>query len=325
MAFSAGEHWTCGPAQAGWRLDRYLSEMAPETSRSRVQKWIEEGRFSVNGDPARKSTRLEAGDAVTVLSAPAPEDSSLQAEDIPLRIVYEDDSLVVVDKPKGMVTHPGSGVFSGTLANALAFRFRALSDVNGPMRPGLLHRLDKDTSGLLLVAKDNAAHLALARQLEARDIKRVYQALVWRQPPASGVIDLPIARSPRDPLKMAVVPDGKRAVTHYRVLAYYQFASLLEVSLETGRTHQIRVHLAQAGHPVAGDPVYGGGRAFLGRIQPLWQPMATRLLAGLTSQALHAHRLAFAHPATGAALQFESPLPEEMRVALGFLEQYRQT
>jgi 23S rRNA pseudouridine1911/1915/1917 synthase len=326
MSFQAGDGWTCGPDEAGSRLDKFIGARAPDTSRSRVQKWIEQGCFLLNGAPARKSDSVADGDAVTVVQAPeADQSSTLVPEDIPFPIVYEDGDLLVVDKPKGMVTHPGNGIHSGTLANALAFRFASLSDVNGPLRPGILHRLDKDTSGLLVVAKHNAAHLELARQLEARTIKRVYHALAWREAAeASGTVDQPIARNPRDPLKMGIHPDGKRAVTHWRTLGYYQFATHFELSLETGRTHQIRVHLAHIQHPVVGDPLYGGRLAFLDRVQPIHHPFATKLLSFFASQALHAHSLSFIHPASGAPMTFTSPLPQAMTDALAFLERFRR-
>jgi 23S rRNA pseudouridine1911/1915/1917 synthase len=231
---------------------------------------------------------------------------------------------VVVDKPKGMITHPGNGVHTGTLANALAFRYPNLSDINGPMRPGILHRLDKDTSGLLVVAKNNAAHLNLAKQLEVRDIHRIYHAFVWRElSENSGSVDQPIARNPRDPLKMGVHSGGKRALTHYKVLGFYQFASYLELTLDTGRTHQIRVHMAYINHPVVGDPTYGGRQSLLGRIQPIHQPFATKLLSYFPTQALHAHKLSFLHPVTGKRLEFESPLPKEMLEARIFLERFK--
>ncbi len=267
---------------------------------------------------------MKPGDSVSVLIAPELEITTLEPEDIPFPIVYEDEHLVVVDKPKGMITHPGNGIHSGTLANALAFRYKNLSDVNGPMRPGILHRLDKDTSGLLVVAKNNTAHLNLAHQLEIRDIHRVYHALVWRElSEHEGTVDQPIARNPRDPLKMGVHSGGKRAVTHYKVLGFHQFASYLEVTLDTGRTHQIRVHMAFINHPVVGDPTYGGRQSLLGRIQPIHQPFATKLLSFFPTQALHAHRLSFLHPVTGERLQFESPLPKEMQEAIAFLERFK--
>jgi 23S rRNA pseudouridine1911/1915/1917 synthase len=325
MTFPAGTAWTCGPDEAGSRLDAFIAARAAGVSRSRVQKWIEQGCFLRNGKPARKSEALSDGDVISVAVVPEADlSSTLVPEDIPFPIVYEDADLLVVDKPKGMVTHPGNGIQSGTLANALAHRYRDLSDVNGPLRPGILHRLDKDTSGLLVVAKHNAAHLELARQLEARAIKRIYQALAWREmPEPSGIVDQPIARNPRDPLKMGVHPEGKRAVTRWRALGFFQFASHLELELETGRTHQIRVHLAHLQHPIVGDPLYGGRTAFLDRVQPIHHPYAAKLLAFFPSQALHAHRLSFAHPADGRPMEFTSPLPKEMTDALAFLERFR--
>ena len=324
LPFEAGDRWTVGPEHAGWRLDRYLGALAPGVSRSRIQKWLEQGCFAVGEEPARKSHPLAEGETVDVIHAPEREDLELRPEDLPIRVVHEDAHLLVVDKAKGMVTHPGSGIHTGTLANALAHRFGKLSDVGGPLRPGIVHRLDKDTSGLLLVAKDNATHHQLARLLEAREIRRVYRAIVWREMgEVAGTVDLPLARNPRDPLKMGVHPHGRRAVTHWRVLGFHQFASHLEVKLETGRTHQIRVHLSHQGYPVVGDPAYGGRETVLGRVQPLHQTFAAKLLSFFPSQALHAHRLAFVHPATGEAMEFTSPLPPEMSAALEFLERFR--
>ena len=326
VSFQAGTQWTCGPDEAGSRFDMFIIARATDTSRSRVQKWIEQGCFLINGEAAKKNHTMAAGDEVAVAFMPEPDMSStLVPEDIPFPIAYEDEHILVVDKPKGMVTHPGNGIHSGTLANALAFRFKSLSDVNGPLRPGILHRLDKDTSGLLVVAKNNAAHLNLAQQLEARNIKRLYHALAWRQcAETSGVVDQPIARNPRDPLKMGIHADGKRAVTHYKVLAYYGFATYFELELETGRTHQIRVHLAHLQHPVIGDPLYGGRLAYLDRVQPIHHPFATKLLSFFSSQALHAHKLTFNHPVTGKKLEFTSPLPPEIVQALAFLERFRE-
>jgi 23S rRNA pseudouridine1911/1915/1917 synthase len=325
MSFTKGSGWTCGPEESGLRFDLFLGARAADVSRSRVQKWIESGCFLINGEPAKKNHIMAEGDEVVVAESPAPDESStLKPEDIDFPIVFEDKHLLVVDKPKGMVTHPGNGIHTGTLANALAYRFRDLSDVNGPLRPGILHRLDKDTSGLLVVAKTNKVHLNLAQQLEAREIKRIYRALSWREAAEpEGVIDQPIARNPRDPLKMGVHPDGKRAVTRYRVLGHYQFATYFELELETGRTHQIRVHLSHIQHPVVGDPLYGGRQAFLNRIQPIHHPFAAKLLSFFESQALHAHRLSFTHPVTGKKLSFESPLPPEFIQALAFLERFK--
>ncbi len=326
MSFTIGTGWTCGPEEAGARLDKFIGARSPDTSRSRVQKWIEQGCFLLNGEPGRKSDDVKDGDTVTVIEEPDPDRSTtLVAEDIPLNIVYEDKDLLVVDKPKGMVTHPGNGIHNGTLANALAYRFKTLSDVNGHLRPGIVHRLDKDTSGLLVVAKHNGSHLELARQLEARTIKRIYHALCWREcAELSGTVDQPIARNPRDPLKMGIHATGKRAVTHWTTLGYFQFATHFELSLETGRTHQIRVHLAHIQHPVVGDPLYGGRLSFLDRVQPIHHPFATKLLSFFSSQALHAHRLTFVHPTKGKPMEFTSPIPPEMIEALAFLERFRR-
>jgi 23S rRNA pseudouridine1911/1915/1917 synthase len=325
MTFTAGTSWICGPDESGSRLDAFIAARAEGVSRSRVQKWIEQGCFLRNGKPVRKSDSAETGDVIAVATAPeADMSSTLVPEEIPFPIVYEDADLLVVDKPKGMVTHPGNGIHSGTLANALAHRYANLSDVNGPLRPGILHRLDKDTSGLLVVAKNNASHLELARQLEARTIKRIYQAIAWRDmSELSGMVDQPIARNPKDPLKMGVHAEGKRAVTRWKTLGCFQFASHLELELETGRTHQIRVHLAYIQHPVVGDPLYGGRSAFLDRVQPIHHPFASKLLSFFASQALHAHRLSFTHPISGAPMEFTSPLPNEMTEALAFLERFR--
>lgn len=326
MPFEAGDRLTTGAEYAGWRLDKFLGAMAPDVSRNRIQKWLEQGCFSLNAAPAKKNQSLSEGDVIDVLHVPEREDLTLKAEELPLNIVFEDEHLLVVDKAKGMVTHPGNGIYTGTLANALAFRFGNLSDVGGPMRPGIVHRLDKDTSGLLLVAKNNAAHNHLAKQLEAREVRRIYHAIAWRElAEAEGSIDQPLARNPRDPLKMGVHAGGKRAVTHYRVLGFFGFASHLEVKLETGRTHQIRVHLSHLGYPVVGDPLYGGRDPFLGRIQPIHQPLASKLLSYFGSQALHAHRLSFRHPFTDAPMEFESPIPAEMKEALAYLERFRTT
>lgn len=321
-----------GEEEGGVRLDRFLDARVEDASRTRIQKWIAEGRVYVNRIPARKSLSLEPGDTVTIV-IPAGSDradfSRVEPEDIPVAVVYEDRWLAVIDKPKGLVTHPGHGSPSGTLANALAYRFRSLSDLGGGDRPGIVHRLDRDTSGLLVVARDNATHAALARQLAERGIHRIYQALVWREPAdASGSFEWHLGRHPKDPVKRAVcAPDqagAKSAVTRWRVLDWFRFTARVEVELDTGRTHQIRVHFAHAGHPVAGDALYGGGAAMLGRVPPLYHGPAAGLSKRLSAQALHAARLAFVHPADGRPMKFESPLPGEFRDALKYLEKYRR-
>lgn len=286
---------------AGSRLDVYLAREARELSRSYIQKLLAEGRVTVNGRAARASYRVKAGDVV-ILEIPELEGLDLAPEAVPLDIYYEDGDLLVVNKPRGMVVHPAEGNYRGTLVNALLYHCRDLSGISGVERPGIVHRLDKDTSGLLVVAKNDAAHLDLAAQLKERRVTRRYLALVhgWVKGD-KGTIDAPIGRDPRDRQKMAVVArNAREAVTHYRVLERLGNYTLLELRLETGRTHQIRVHLAFIGHPVAGDPKYGPHRIHF----------------GLEGQFLHAAVLGFNHPRTGAYLEFSAPLPLELEAVL---------
>jgi 23S rRNA pseudouridine1911/1915/1917 synthase len=322
--------FTVAEADAGKRIDSFLGEKLENASRTRIQKWMEDGAVTVNGEPARKSRVLELGDAVNIQIPPENTAGRAEPENIPIEIVFEDKYLAVVNKPKGLVTHPGHGVAGGTLANALAHRFKSLSDFGGSDRPGIVHRLDRDTSGLLVVARDNTTHAALSQQLAERLIHRTYRAIVWREPAPEGTFDWPLGRHTKDPVKRAVIPPdpraipGKPAVTHYRVVDWFQFAAQVEVRLETGRTHQIRVHFSHAGYPVAGDTLYGGGEPMLGRVPPLFQTPAAGLLKRLSSQALHAARLSFTHPRTGKAMAFETPAPEEFQGALKFLESFRR-
>ena len=295
-------------SDAGRRLDLFLAGTEAGVSRSRAQKLVEEGSVQVNSAPCtRKNYRLRPGDQVTVLIPAAP-CLCPRPEPIALDLVYEDDDLVVINKPRGMVVHPAPGHRSGTLVNALLHHCRTLSGIGGPERPGIVHRLDKETTGLIIAAKNNYSHRHLAGQLKSRRLLREYLALVHgRVLPQAGRIDAPIGRHPRHRLKMAVVPGGREAVTRYRVLAYPGPFSLLRVRLETGRTHQIRVHLSRIGHPLAGDPLYGSG-------PPPGLP--ANLLQG---QALHARRLSLLHPRTGRPLQFTAPLPRDFREALRLL------
>ena len=251
------------------RVDRFLQSELKEFSRTDIQKLIASEQVLFEGKPVAKNFRLEPEMEIQVLSLPEKEESNLEPEDIPLDIVYEDEDIVVINKPRRLVVHPGSGIRSGTLAAALLFHFKEnLSQVGGPLRPGIVHRLDKDTPGLMVVAKNDKAHLSLSSQLEMRTLKRTYNALVWGQPrDLEGTIDAPIERDSRNRLKMAVSPNGKEARTHYKILEFYAFASLLELDLETGRTHQIRVHNRYMGNPVFGDPLYDGRDACLMRIQ----------------------------------------------------------
>lgn len=277
------------------RLDRFLANQVPDYSRSYLQKLIEEGHVTLQGKPLKSSWKTVAG-AEIVLNIPDPEPSPILPQQIPLDVVYEDEWLLVVNKPQGMVVHPAPGHRDGTLVNALLDHCAGqLSDLNGVIRPGIVHRIDKDTSGLILVVKDNKVHADIAEKIRRHEIGRTYQAVVYGQVSAEqGTIDAPIGRDPRNRQRMAVVADGKSARTHFKVREQLNGASWLEVQLESGRTHQIRVHLQYIGHPVAGDPVYAGKR-------PAWK---------LAGQALHAGALDFVHPITGQAMHITCPLPD---------------
>lgn len=300
------------PDAHGERVDLYLSQFTPVgPSRAYVQRLIARGLVQVNGRPTKASHRVVRGDRVWVLVPPPERPEELKPEALPLDVVYEDSHILVVNKPRGMPVHPGVGNPSGTLVNALLARYPSLSGIAGVLRPGIVHRLDKDTTGLLVVARTNDAHLGLTRQLKERTIRRVYWAIVRGQPGVeAGLIDAPIGRHPHDRLRMAVVAAGRPARTHFRVLERFGDYSLLEVQLETGRTHQIRVHMAYIGHPIAGDPVYGAGRGQRARGE-----------LGLQAQALHARELSFRHPVSGEPMHFVAPLPEDMERALGRLRE----
>jgi 23S rRNA pseudouridine1911/1915/1917 synthase len=300
-------------------LDRWLAR-ARDTglSRNRLQRLIADGRVLVNGRAAKSSLKLKAGDKL-VVSVPPRRRTQLSAEAAPLVVVFEDDHVLVLEKPAGLVVHPGAGVQSGTLVNALLHHAPAIATVGGEGRPGVVHRLDRDTTGLLVVAKTEQAYLQLVEALRQREVKRVYQAIVWGDPgPASGLIDLPIGRDPRDRKRMAVVrgPGGKPARTHWRVLERYGPATLVEARLETGRTHQIRVHMSAVRHPVIGDPTYGGRVKKMLSLRQSERSLADALLRLLRRQALHAAELEFAHPLTGAQLRFRSDPPQDFREAL---------
>jgi 23S rRNA pseudouridine1911/1915/1917 synthase len=297
------------PAAAGERLDRWLAGQLPDLSRARLQALIAEGAVQVDGRGARASARVKAGQAVEV-AVPDPAPAVPQPEDIPLRVVHEDAHLIVIDKPAGLVVHPGAGTATGTLVNALLHRVTDLSGVGGVLRPGIVHRLDRGTSGLLVAAKDDATHQALARQFAARTVEKEYLAVVIGRPRRpSGTIETPIGRDPVHRRRMSVrAPRGRAARTRYAVEALLEGAALLRVHIHTGRTHQIRVHLASVGHPVAGDATYGGRRLPAGASARLAD--AVRELA---RPALHAARLAFTHPATGQRVAFTSPLPDDLQ------------
>jgi 23S rRNA pseudouridine1911/1915/1917 synthase len=308
----------------GERLDRFLAAAQTDLSRSRLQGLIRTGHVSVNGGAARAAQRLRAGDRVRV-EIPEPKPLTLLAEALPLTIVHEDADLVVLDKPAGIVVHPGAGVASGTLVHALLHRYPEIARVGGATRPGIVHRLDKDTSGLLVVARSERAHRALVAALKAREVKRTYVALVWGEPrTASGLTETAMGRHPKDRKRMAVLTrGGKPARTHWRVVERFGIAARLEVELDTGRTHQIRVHLAHLGHPVVGDPVYGGRGKKQLSLRESERRLAGELLDVLSRQALHAAALELTHPVSGTRLTFSSPLPGDIGQALDLLRAQR--
>lgn len=281
--------------QAGKRLDAFLSENIEGQSRSYIQKLIEQEAVLVNEKPAKSNYKLRIGDSIEV-HIPDPVPLEVIAEDIDLNIVYEDEDVIVLNKPQGMVVHPAHGNYTGTIVNALLSHCNNLSGINGVMRPGIVHRIDKDTSGIIVIAKNNEAHVSLSEQLKEHTITRCYNALVeGRVKNDEGTIETMIGRNPKDRKEMAVVSrNGKIAVTHYTVLERFENYTLIEARLETGRTHQIRVHMAHIGHPIVGDPVYGYKK----------QKFHTE------GQLLHARILGFIHPRTGDYREFEAPLPE---------------
>jgi 23S rRNA pseudouridine1911/1915/1917 synthase len=298
--------------RAGERLDRYLADAVPGLSRSQAQRLIDEGHVRVEGRTAKANLAVKAGDVVHV-TLPDPVPSTASAEDIPIPILYEDADLVVVNKPAGMVVHPAAGHSSGTLVNALLHHVDDLSGVGGELRPGIVHRLDKGTSGVMVVAKHDAAHEALAAQFEERKVEKDYIALVWGVVQAGRRIDLPIGRDPKDRQKMSARSRRARsAVTRITRASHLRGVTLCQVAIHTGRTHQIRVHLSAIGHPVVGDATYGGVKA---RVAQDLRP-----LRRLDRPFLHAERLAFTHPTDGRAMSFEAPLPEDLQ---GILDELR--
>jgi 23S rRNA pseudouridine1911/1915/1917 synthase len=281
--------------ESGERIDALLARMVPELSRSAAQRLLEEGLVSLLGKPVRKNYRCAAGDCFELV-LPEPEDLPLVPQDIPLDVVFEDSDVIVVNKPRGLVVHPAPGHPDGTLVNALLFHCGdSLSGIGGEKRPGIVHRIDKDTSGLLIAAKNDFAHRALSEQLKDRSLSRTYEAVVrGNLREDSGTVDRPIGRHPTDRKRMAIVPGGRPAVTHWQVIARYKGYTHVRCKLETGRTHQIRVHLASLGHPLLGDGVYGA-------------PSPEK---GLEGQCLHARQLKFIHPRTGELIRLETPLPD---------------
>ena len=287
---------TVSPEDAGVRIDKYLAEQLPDITRSYLQKLLKDGSVQMNGKPVKASTKTAAG-ALIALTIPEPEEPEILPENIPLDILYEDSDVILINKPKNMVVHPAAGHYTGTLVNALMYHCRGdLSGINGVLRPGIVHRIDKDTTGVLIVCKNDRAHNALAEQLKEHSITRKYRAIVCGNlKEDEGTVDAPLGRHPQDRKKMAIVRSGgKRAVTHYRVLERFGNYTYIECRLETGRTHQIRVHMASLGHPLLGDEIYGRAKS----------PFK------LEGQTLHAMVLGFIHPTTGEYMEFEAPLPE---------------
>jgi len=297
------------------RLDRVLANALPELSRSALARFIEGGRVTVDGEVVTKrSTKVSAGAAVTV-EIPDPEPSDVVPQDLPVTILHEDSDIVVIDKPAGVVVHPAAGHASGTLVNALLHHVKDLSGVGGESRPGIVHRLDKDTSGVMVVAKNDSAHRALTEAWATAAVVKEYLAIVYGKPKEDiGTIDRKIGRDPRDRKRMAVTGSGRKAVTHYSVEEAFSYTSLLRCRLETGRTHQIRVHLKALGHPVVGDSVYSG---------PQWKGIPNKrlqkVLAGFERQALHAALLSFPHPSSGEDVTFRAPIPPDMAELIDLL------
>ena len=296
------------PDRADERVDACIARLAPGISRSAAQRLCEDGQVLLNGAPAKKNARVAPGD-VLELTLPEPQPTQAQAEDIPLDVAYEDADVIVINKPKGLVVHPAAGHWEGTLVNALLHHCKdSLSGVGGALRPGIVHRIDKDTSGLLIVAKNDFAHQKLAAQLQDHTLARTYVCIVCGNlREDAGTVSAPIARDKSDRKKMAVRPDGKPAVTHWQVLARYLGYTYVQCRLETGRTHQIRVHMASLGHPILGDTVYGHKKPELGQ----------------NTQCLHAKELTFRHPRTDEPVTVTCPLPEEFERVLQVLEHKR--
>ena len=284
------------------RIDKVLTSLEPEITRSQLKNLINDGHVTVNGQAVKPKYKVQAGDKISLVK-PEPQSLELTPENIPLDIVYEDDDVIVVNKPQGMVVHPAPGHPNHTLVNALLYH-SPLSTINGTFRPGIVHRIDKDTSGLLMVAKNDLAHQSLAEQLRNKTNKREYLALVYGQiKEDEGTINAPLGRNPQDRKKQAVVKSGRHAVTHFKVMKRYDNFTLVKCILETGRTHQIRVHMKYIGHPLVGDPLYG-----------------PRKVIGKDGQFLHAALLGFKHPRTGKELVFEAPLPENFQKMLDKLD-----
>ncbi len=321
--------FTVDPGQSLLRIDKYLLNKLENVSRTRIQHAATAGNILVDGKAVKPSYRVKPGEVITIVLPHPPRETEIIPENIPLDILYEDDDLLVVNKPSGMVVHPGYGNYSGTLVNALAWHLKDLPGFNkGDIRAGLVHRIDKNTTGILVVAKNEIAQNKLARQFFYHTTRRRYTAIVWGTPPEKeGTITGHVGRNPKDRTKMYVFPDGsqgKEAVTHYRVLEELGYVSVVECRLETGRTHQIRVHFQHIRHPLFNDAEYGGDRILKGTTFSKYQQFVRNCFKILPRQALHARSLEFVHPTTGKTMSFESPLPEDMQQVVKKWRNYLQ-
>lgn len=318
------------PGQVIIRVDKFLMDRLPNVTRNKLQDGIKDGHVTVNGKNVKPNHRIHPGDEVVVALPEPPKDSDVVPEDIPLNIVYEDDDVLIVNKPAGMVVHPAYQNWSGTLVNALAWHFKNLPTMpNNDGRPGLVHRIDKDTSGLLVIAKTELAMTHLARQFFDHSIERTYLALVWGEPSEDeGTIDVNLGRSLKDRRVTTAFPEGdmgRTAITHYKVIKRLRYVSLVQCNLETGRTHQIRAHMQYLGHPLFNDATYGGDRVLKGTIFTKYKQFVDNCFKIIPRQALHARTLGFVHPKTGQKMSFESALPHDMVEVIEKWEGYINT
>jgi 23S rRNA pseudouridine1911/1915/1917 synthase len=293
----------------GTRLDRAIAQLAPELSRNAITRLIEDGRVAIDGTAAAKKSIVVRAEQLISLDIPPPASQSVESQDLPLDVLYQDSDIVVLSKPPGIVVHPAAGHADGTLVNALLFHVGDLSGIGGEVRPGIVHRLDKETSGVMVIAKNDLAHRRLTAAWGTDAVQKEYLALVYGTPkPAEGKIEAPIGRDPKDRKKMAVVRDGRDAITLYKVAESLRGVALVRCLLKTGRTHQIRVHLKHIGHPIVGDPLYSGAQC-----RGIPDKRLQKTLAAFERQALHAAKLTFVHPSSGEKMTFEAPLPDDMR------------
>lgn len=316
------------PNQGLLRIDKFLMDRLPNATRNKVQAGIKDGFVLVNGEEVKPNYKVRPDDVITVELPEPPRDTEVVPEDIPLDIVYEDEHLLVVNKPAGMVVHPAYNNWTGTLVNALVWHFQHLPEMEGNEgRPGLVHRIDKDTSGLLVIAKTERAMSGLAKQFFDHSIERTYLAVVWGEPEESGTIDVHLGRSLKDRRVTTAFPDGdfgRTAITHYKVLKYLRYVSLVQCNLETGRTHQIRAHMKYLGHPLFNDATYGGDQIVKGTQFSKYKSFVQNCFKVMPRQALHAKSLGFEHPVTKEHMQFDSELPEDFKNLLEKWENYVQ-